>query len=513
MVTDHRSRRCHEYSNLNSNTLQLAAGIGIFAKNHKTQTCSVPLAAHKVMANLNRQILSLLIFAGVILFLAISYYFRSSGLEDDAFILNQILKKGELTVITRNNAHCYYSYRDQEMGFEYDLAKAFADHLGVKLNIQIAEKWEGMIPNLMNKSGDMIAASMTITPNRSQKVLFSDSYMDIQQHLIVHRDNHTIRNLEDLSGQVVHTRKGTSYQERLETLTAQIPDLTIMLHEDVPTEEFIRQVAEKEIDITIADSNIALLNRRYYPQAIMAGPLGEAEALGWAVHPRARQLLEKINQFFKQIKSNGQYQKLRQQYYAEVESFDYFDLKVYHRRLATRLPKYQPILMASAREYGFDWRLIAAQMYQESHFRQYARSNAGAYGLMQLTRRTAKSFGVTKLYDPEQNIYAGIQHLRRLHDYFDIESKTDRMDISMAAYNIGQGHVRDAQKLAIKLRMDPKKWSTLERVLPLLRYRRYYKDTIYGYCRGTEPVAYIKQIRIYYDILKRQAIDFERQPS
>lgn len=458
---------------------------------------------------LNRTLLCL--FSGMVfLALTIACDFPMSAPEDDASILNKIIKKGELTVITRNNAHCYYSYRDQEMGFEYDLAKAFADHLGVTLNIRIAEKWEGMIPDLMNQSGDLIAASMTITPSRSQKVLFSHSYMDIQQHLIVHRDNSTIRSLEDLSGQVVHTRKGTSYHERLQALKTQIPDLTIALHADVPTEELIRQVAQKAIGITVADSNIALLNRRYYPQAIMADPLGEAEALGWAVHPQAYQLIEKINQYFKQIKSNGQYQELRRQYYAEVESFDYFDLKVYHRRLATRMPKYQPILMAAAREYGFDWRLIAAQMYQESHFRQYARSHAGAYGLMQLTRRTAKSFGVTKLYDPEQNIYAGIQHLRNLHDYFDIESESDRMDIAMAAYNIGQGHVRDAQKLALKLRMDPNKWSTLKKVLPLLRYRRYYKDTTYGYCRGTEPVAYIKQIKIYYDILKRQAIDFER---
>ena len=459
------------------------------------------------MVDRNNRTLSLLISGIVILLLTSSCDFPMFTSEDDA-VLSQILKKGELTVITRNNAHCYYSYRDQEMGFEYDLAKAFANYIGVKLTIRIAEKWEGMIPDLMNKSGDLIAASMTITPSRSQKVLFSDSYMDIQQHLIVHRDNHAIRSLEDLSGQVVHTRKGTSYQERLEALKSQIPDLTIALHVDVPTEELIRQVAENEIKITVADNNIALLNRRYYPQAIMAGPLGEAESLGWAVHPQAHQLIEKINQFFKEIKSNGQYQELRRQYYAEVDSFDYFDLKVYHRRLATRLPKYQPILMAAAREYGFDWRLIAAQMYQESHFRQYARSHAGAYGLMQLTRRTAKSFGVTKLYDPEQNIYAGIQHLRRLFDYFDIESESDRMDIALAAYNIGQGHVRDAQKLAIKLRLDPHKWSTLEKVLPLLRYQRYYQDTTYGYCRGTEPVAYIKQIKIYYDILKRQAIDY-----
>jgi len=445
-----------------------------------------------------------------LLLLGISCEFELSSINTDPSLLKKILEKGELTVITRNNAHCYYSYRDQEMGFEHDLAQAFADYLGVSLNIRIAEKWDGMIPDLIDGSGDLIAASMTITPKRRRDVLFSDGYMDIQQHIIVHRGNPSIQTIEDLTGQTIHIRKGTSYQERFETLALQIPELTIMLHEDVPTEELIRQVAEKEIDITIADSNIALLNRRYYPQAVMAGPVADKENLGWAVKPDAHELLKKINQFFKQIQENGRYEELRRRYYAEVEHFDYLDMKIYHRRLATRLPKYQPILMAASREFDFDWRLIAAQMYQESHFRRYARSHAGAYGLMQLTRRTAKSLGVTDITDPEQNIYAGVNHLRNLFDYFDIENGSERLSIALAAYNIGQGHLRDAQKLAVDLRMDPQKWTSLKKVLPLLRYRQYYKNATYGYCHGTEPVSYVKQIMIYYDILKRQAIAYEK---
>lgn len=446
-----------------------------------------------------------------LLLLAISCEFDISSFKTDTSLLNSIIEKGELTVITRNNAHCYYSYRDQEMGFEHDLAKAFADYLGVSLKIRIAEKWEGMIPDLLDGSGDLIAASMTITPKRRQDVLFSNSYMDIQQYLIVHRSNLAIKSIEDLPGQTIHVRRGTSYQERLETLVTQIPDLNIELHEDIPTEELIRQVADQEINITIADDNIALLNRRYYPQAVMAGPVADKENLGWAVKPDAHKLLEKINQFFKQIQEDGRYEEFRKQYYAEVKQFDYLDLKIYHRRLATRLPKYQPIVMAASREFGFDWRLIAAQMYQESHFRRYARSHAGAYGLMQLTKRTAKSLDVTDITDPEQNIYAGVSHLHYLYDYFDIENESDRLSIALAAYNIGQGHLRDAQKLAIKLRMDPQKWTTLEKTLPLLRYRKYYKNATYGYCQGTEPVSYVKQIKIYYDILKRQAIDYDER--
>ena len=445
----------------------------------------------------------------LVLVLGASCDFDLSSFKTDASALTEIIEKGKLTVITRNNAHCYYSYRDQEMGFEYDLAKAFASYLGVSLNIRIADKWEGMIPSLIDGTGDLIAASMTITPKRSREVLFSNGYMDIQQHIIVHRNNHSIRTIEDLSGRTIHIRRGTSYQERLEDLATQIPNLNIVLHEDVPTEAFIRQVAENEIDLTVADSNIALLNRRYYPQAIMGLPIGKKEQLGWAVNPKARSLQLKINQFFKEIHENGVYEELHRQYYAEVERFDYVDMKVYHRRLATRLPKYQPILMAAAREFDFDWRLIAAQMYQESHFRRYARSHAGAYGLMQLTRRTAISLGVNDITDPEQNIYAGVKHLRNLFNYFDIENESDRESIALAAYNIGQGHVRDAQNLANSLRMDPLKWSSLEKTLPLLRQQRYYKNATYGFCEGMEPVTYVKQIRIYYDILKRQAIDYD----
>jgi len=459
--------------------------------------------------NLKRLRLFLMLPLLGLLLLGISCEFESASFKTGSGLM-KILDKGELTVITRNNAHSYYSYRDQEMGFEHDLAKEFAAYLGVSLKIRIAEKWEGMIPDLIGGTGDLIAASMTITPRRRQDVLFSNGYMDIQQQLIVHRSNSSIQTIEDLSGQTIHIRKGTSYHERLEILSDQIPDLTLVLHEDVPTEELIRRVAEKEIDITVADDNIALLNRRYYPQTVMTGPVAEKEHLGWAVHPKAYKLLEKINQFFKHIKENGRYEELREQYYAEVEHFDYLDMKKYHRRLATRLPKYQPILMAATREFNFDWRLIAAQMYQESHFRRYARSHAGAYGLMQLTKRTAKSFGVTDITDPEQNIYTGVKHLRKLFDYFDVENDSDRLSIALAAYNIGQGHIRDAQKLAINLRMDPQKWSSLEKTLPLLTYRKYYKNATYGYCHGSEPVTYVKRIKIYYDILKRQAIAYER---
>ncbi|MHC4292501.1 MAG: transglycosylase SLT domain-containing protein, partial [Planctomycetota bacterium] len=125
----------------------------------------------------------------------------------------------------------------------------------------------------------------------------------------------------------------------------------------------------------------------------------------------------------------------------------------------------------------------------------------------QLLSSTARSLGVKDIYNPVENINAGVQHLKNLYDLFDGADGNDRLLISLAAYNIGQGHIRDARQLAVNMDLDPDLWESLAKTLPLLSFRKYYKKSKYGYCRGTEPVLYIKQILIYYDILKRRGIE------
>ena len=419
--------------------------------------------------------------------------------------LERIKESGKITVITRNNAHCYYTYRDNPMGFEYDLAKAFSDYLGVSLNV-ITSHWEKLFDVLNGGGGDFIAASLTITPSREKLIDFSDEYLAIQQQAVIHTSNYKTRKIEDLKGKTIHVRRGTSYEERLNELKNEGLDITIQLHEDTPTEELIRMVAEKEIEVTIADSNVAFLNRRYYPDVKIAFPIEEQQSLAWAVKKRETGLQKAINEFLKKIKEDGTFAKIYEKYYANVEIFDYVDLKKYHRRLKTRFPKYKEIIKRAAEKYGFDWRLIAAMVYQESHFNPRAKSFTGVRGMMQLTLETAKEIGIKNRLDPEQSIKGGVKYLKELYERYDGAKDPDRVLITLASYNVGHGHILDAQKIAKERNLDPNSWSSLEVILPLLRYRKYYKKTKNGYCRGTEPVRYVNRILTYYDILKREAI-------
>jgi len=447
---------------------------------------------------------ALIVVLGAVSALAGYFWFSNQTLQEPDG-LRRIKGEGKVRVITRNNSNCYYIYRDSPMGFEYELASAFAEFLDVELEI-VTPDWNDMFELLAIGRGDLIAASLTVTPGREAKADFSDAYMSVQQHVIVHKRNREVRSVDDLSGKTVHVRKGTSYQTRLHELVNSGIDVDIVVRDNVPTEELIRQVAEEEIDITVADSNIALLNRRYYPAVRMAFPIEEKQSLGWAVRKGDDKLLAEINRFFETIESSGVFGKIYQKYYANVDIFDYVDLRRFHQRIKTRLPKYEDKIKRESRQYGFDWRLIAAVAYQESHWNPRARSYKGVRGLMQLTLTTAEEMGVESRLDPEQSIEGGVRYLRKIYDRFDDIEGLDRMLFTLASYNIGYGHVRDAQQIARDKDLDPLKWASIKKTLPLLRQKKYYKKTKYGYCRGTEPVRYVDRILTYYDILKNKAV-------
>lgn len=427
----------------------------------------------------------------------------------DNTALERIMESGTITVIIRNNAHCYYTYRDQEMGFEYDLARAFADFLGVELKVTVPESLDQLLPLLDKGAGEVVAASITTTPSRLKLADFSKRYLSVKQMVITHKKDTNIKSMNDLEGKNVHVRRGTPCEERLRMLTEMNHGVIITARDDVSTEDLIRGVAEGKIEATIADSNVALLNRRYYPDIRIAFPINKnPQPLCWAVKKGEKDLLDEINEFFDTIEEDGIFQDIYNRYYAYVERFDHLDIKKFQYRLETRLPKYEKTVKKAAKLYGFDWRLIVALLYQESQFNPWAKSFSGVRGLMQLTLPTAMEMGVKNRLNPQESIMGGVRYLRLLHDVYDNATEPDRTFIAFAAYNVGKGHVQDARTLASKMKLDPNKWSSLEKTLPLLTDPKYYKKSRFGYCRGREPVSHVQRILTYYNVLKKEAIEY-----
>ena len=418
--------------------------------------------------------------------------------------LEKIRERGRVVMITQNSQNTYYIYKEQPLGFEYELAAEFARYLGVDLSV-VTPGWIEMFDMLDKGRGDFIAAGVTVVPSRERRMDFSDPYLTVQQEVIVHHDNFDVQSVEDLNGKTVHVRAGTSYQERLAQLLGEGLALELVLVPDVTTENLIEQVAESKIDITVADSNIALLNRMHQPDIRIAFPISPPQSLAWAIRQGNGELLEAVNEFFTKIRVDGTLEDIYNSYYKDQNNLNIFDLRSFHKNIEARLPRYRAVIKEAAREHGFDWRLIAAMIYQESHFDPGARSYTGVRGLMQLTQKTAEEMGIVDRTDPEQSIRAGVAYLASLRKRFDdIEDEEGRLLLALASYNVGYGHVRDAQGILRQRGRDPESWSSLREALPLLRLPEFYLETRSGYARGNEPVRFVENVLTYYDILKRK---------
>jgi membrane-bound lytic murein transglycosylase F len=442
-----------------------------------------------------------------VFFVSILIHNRSLGTATGT--LDRIRSTGKLRLITANSLNTYSYYEGKPTGFEYDLALEFAKYLNVELDV-VTPGWNNLFVYLNQDKGDFIAAGISITAQRLEDAAFSIPYMTIQQRIIHHNLIFGPKNIEDLRFRTFHVRRDTSYHYRLKQIEASGIALNYILHDNIPTEELIAMVNRREIRFTIADSNIALLNQRYYPDIRIGIPIQERESLAWAVRKNDTDMIVEINRFFLHANAKGILRKITNKYYENTQDFDVYEIKKFHERIKTRLPKYKPVIMEESEKYGFDWRLVAAVVYQESHFNPKAKSVTNVRGLMQVTHTTAKEMGITNRRNPSQSIRAGIKYLGKMYQRFShIEDEYQRMLFSLASYNIGYGHVQDALTIAKEKGLDPNTWQALKTCLPLLSKTPYVKTAKHGYARGWEPVQYVERILTYFDILKQKTKSLE----
>lgn len=431
--------------------------------------------------------------------------------------LDQIKKRGSLRMLTRNNGISYFLFKGRQQGFDYELLRLFAQDHGLRLDVVVPPEASDLLPWLLEGKGDVIAAQLTITEARKREVAFSGPYLFADEVLVQRAGTPPITALAGLKGTTIHVRKSSSYRSTLDALQAEHGPFTIVdAPEGSETEQLIAQVGEGAIPLTVADSTIAAVELSYRSDVQATLPLTTGSQLAYATRPTSPKLLAALDAFVKKRYRGLEYNVLKQQYFENkrvISAGHEADV-----RATGAISDYDALLKERARQYGLDWRLLAAQAYQESRFDPKAKSWVGAQGLFQVMPATGKEMGFTDLEDPQQGVHAGAQYMGKLIDSFDSRIPfKQRVRFALAAYNAGRGHVEDARLLAAEQGLDPNRWfGNVEKTMLLLQQPKYARRARHGYCRGEEPVKYVSEIQSRYDnwlsVVKDTGVDAVTKP-
>jgi membrane-bound lytic murein transglycosylase F len=409
-----------------------------------------------------------------------------------------IKKRKKLRVALRNNSASYFLWRGELLGFDYELISAFAKKHQLLIEIVVPPNHEKLIDYVRTGKADIAAGFLSITKRREQNgVVFSQPYHYASELIVTKKDDTSIQSIKDLAGRNIHTRKSSSYWQTMQNLQQEVAFNLLATAETEETEEAIAKVASGEYDLTVTDNHILDIELTWRDDVDSAMPLGEPKKQGWVVRESNPQLLKELNVFIDKEYRSLFYNMAYKKYFKAPKGV----AKLKRGRLdfidSGSLSPYDDTVKIFAEKYNFEWRLLVAQMYQESRFDPDAESWAGAVGLFQVMPRTARELGYKDLRNPQIGIEAGVKYLSWTWQRFS-KSLTvrDRLWFSLAAYNAGIGHVRDARKLARQEGLNPNRWfGHVEKAMLLLSKREYAAKARYGYVRGQEPVNYVRDIR------------------
>ena len=418
-----------------------------------------------------------------------------------------IERRGLLRVLVPRDRTNFFFAENRLRGMEYELVHEFERSLerersGTRPQIDVAYvpvAFDRLIPALLEGLGDVAAGGLTITAEREQLVAFTEPYLSgVAQIVVASRKAPPLAGLEGLSGQLVVVGPGSSYLGSLEQLNARLsarglaPSRIESPGRGFATEDMLELVNTGAFPYTVADQHVAELW-----SGVLGGlrlcpglQLSSGDRIAWAVrrdNPELKGVLDAFLLVNRKGTRTGNV--LFQRYFKDTKWIEAPDLDLHSGSLGAILDPLQKF----AAEYGFDWRLIAAQAYQESRLDPAARSRSGAIGLMQLLPSTARDMGFADVSKPEDNLQAGIRYMAWLRDtYFSDPAMPEavRVDFALAAYNAGPGRVRRWRREAPELGIDPDRWFGGVENLALERV-------------GFEPVRYVANINKYCVILTR----------
>jgi membrane-bound lytic murein transglycosylase F len=419
-------------------------------------------------------------------------------------LVDQIKTLGELRVVTRISPLAFYrGPDDMPEGPEYELARRFADELGVQLKITPVHSYTDIYKALTTGRAHLAAAGLKVPGVEVPGVEFGPAYQRVREHVIYRRGANRPGSLADIGNADLEIAAGSAHAQTLRAARNTLPNLVWIENSSPDSQSLLDGVADGTIDYTIADSTEFALAHDAHPDLRVAFDLPGFQSIAWAASVRDPHFVREVSAYFSQLNQHGELAAIVKRYYGRSDDMEFVGERVFMSHLQSRLPLYKQWFEEAAEQSSQDWRLLAAIGYQESKWNPTAASAAGARGLMQLTAETAGEANVTNLTDARQSIFGGARYLRQVYEKIPAHvPEPDRTWFALAAYNVGYGHLEDARILAQKAGRDPDSWQDVREFLPLLEQERWYTRTQNGYARGWEPVRYVDNVRGYRDILE-----------
>lgn len=419
--------------------------------------------------------------------------------------LKEIKKRGILRAVTRNNPGSYFMWKGRVLGYEFELLEDFAKSQKLRLEVIVTPDHASFIQMLQDGKADIAANLLAPTQRRrDQGMAFSDATHSVKVG-VVSRKEDDIKNLQDLSGRTVHLRKGSSHFDLFQRIQKRVPDVKLeQVPETMDIQEIFDQIAQKNYDHTFSDDITVNMERGWRDDIRFDLDLEDDHDHdhdhdhSWMVRKDNPELLKAINTFMASSKTVKRRKHLYTRYFNSPKP-----MRPEITKLTAKgeISPFDGLVQKYSQEYEFDWRLIVAQMFQESSFNPKAKSWVGARGLMQVMPDTGKQVGVKNLFNPENSVRAGMKYLEWLYRKFEDKgiSPENMMWFTLASYNAGLGHVYDAQDLAEEKDWDRNVWfGNVENAMLLLSEKKYYRKARYGYARGKEPYDYVRKIEARY---------------
>ncbi|PXF31097.1 hypothetical protein WH50_11760 [Pokkaliibacter plantistimulans] len=432
--------------------------------------------------------------------------------------LARIDDRGVLRVATRNIPTAYYEDAQGPAGFEYDLIKAFAEERGLQLELKVVRNRKDLFELLRQRNVDVVAASLFLSSEREANFPVSEPYAYAVSQVIRLRhdgDGPAATSVADLVGKRVLVQAGSAHAQRLQELKEDLPGLEWEETEDMDLADMLEMLKSGDADYLISDNMALSLYAPMYPDLEVAFSLNAPQPLVWYLAPTMDQSLTKaINDFLTSRSTQDLIGQLYEKYFEHTQRYDFIGIRAFRKHIQSRLASFQAWFEEGAQKFDWEWELLAAIGYQESKWDNTAVSATGVRGIMMLTQNTAASVGVQDRSNPEQSILGGARYLREMYDQLpDDIPNPDRTWLALAAYNVGMGHLQDAMDLTADAGLNPSRWSDVRQYLPKLALKRWNQQTKHGYARGWEPVIYVRNVRLYREILRLENLPFKAELS